>query len=1625
MSGGLAGGLLDPFVLATGLVPMAMLGKMSALRRTVLTARAAEKTMASRGKLAAATALDGMVAEGLYGAMQMASRNTLTDKFYGWDDLINSLVFGAGIGGALGGAFPNKLSTMTLLVEDHNFLAAANSVRKNLGEKGYNHFMKFFKAQEGAINLDLVGKIFRGVENKTAKSKGTVIARMEKIKTLLADGDAPAEILGVPRTQQFKPKFKNLMEVRGNKLSRFLDVTQDREALGESRLALEYAKENWIDLVQDVGDVGHNVDNYISQVNNTGKIYGYTANTLYTALPTSLVYSYAKVRDGLPVASSVDDLITMVKNSPNYVNNQEQLTIMQINLGHNTTLFDLSAKHMEQYFFDKYGILPGTLHTKPKVLQETILKEGWGGAGIFWMDGSKANFRGYLSNLGRTSIGSVSENVRTVDLKKITKKATQEEIQSFMDHLEGKKGVPPAVTNIRNLFYSGLADNERKVIDRYFSLSHEAVVREAPGDAFLLKRVGETYHQYPLTLTLEKLGYTPPLDQATTLGARLANLLTEYQMEFDVTTTLDDILKMAKSGPEGLFEQALTNELGKLGYTLDVRYNLDRPPPTWSPLGSELAKEKKTLKQVLFDGNLPSNFENTPISKALVNQSLRLDKHPSTMTFDEVLLAKELTRLDPNPIFKTVDNTTNYIGAPIGQLLTPEVSQSLASLGYTSVKYMSGGKELEYSITPTDLPKTMGDYAKVYGRLKEAINQTGKAVDETATASEKKKYFDTMYDNALKQGMYYKNLVNDLLTQIPQDRVETSGLNRLLTDYSEVVEELGTAALGSTTHQNLLAKKLGIEHGVERIHQVAKLVEYGGLLHPDATKFMGKKLANPSYNAFLEGQELLVMLKSQPEHIFNTLGGINLETMQKTMYNEMITNLVVGVKEIGGDALFNRFMRGDLDHELLKIKHQKDRLRREQAGDAGQMTQKKGVIEGVTDSALKVFNAITSVTRYSQKMLVDAGFHRPPQNDYIGYRGYDSSVISKTPFEEFARDFKDAAINLQKDEELRELYSSFISSSTKSPDPNTAIFNTESTLRSQRKIVYKDADREFKILQKYGNATKLGSKIKLLSDLIQPNSNIAIGLFNSLATDSNLSAVTSIFGTYPYLALNVAHEVLDTKMSKAVIDKQITEAMGQSLSTKLSRTKVFSANVLDAYVVPEIPGTGKWAKSAQVLKSGTLIKTLPLVAMHGVFTDPMMTAMHLERLNNTGKRGITGLIKNLYGRFGRAIPGWSSLPFKGAETRKKLGNLLNVVLSTESREYTKRYIDSPTGWASWIASTGMRMTFAPAITDRNRVGSTTLFSMGFAERLKQPWNTMEGRLQNRLKTYGLNEQIWEAVRQTPDAIVDHQGIKLLAPFELKTALSQKLGTEQATNITRMFDAAITDMVTWSMPEATKYSSQFFKMARGHDPEGVWDNAFQLTQMYRSVALESWLALKAGIKELEGKGIRSSMRDAEGVGAVMSMLFVGGLFQAWARDLASGKYPQDPFASGEATVDLVSRAVMYSGLAGIGGDFLLNSTSGRYGFMNFFVGPAISGGLYTVAGELPSTILNPSKAPEMAGKLVKLLGESTANGPIQQLILNTAFLNSLGSLGSLWYDNSDIARKRGRYNKLGKEFIFDR
>ena len=1629
--GGLGAGAMDPFAWTAAMLPAFLpFQNVSRLRKMVMAAKAAKMGPVNRLVLGGSSFLDAAIGEVAYVAAHAATSPMMNREYTA--GMAANQILGAGtLGGLLGFTFPRHLSSIIgMSHDDISGVASLSTFFRALGKTDYKTIRQFLEDNTGAIDVSAMASFLQGRPTPIKMAPG--ITR----KTTLNNA---WQASSVTKLQEFvktpaivKNPFKQNLLFRGRGVSYFGGYKfKEQKTL--------FNTHHWDDWLSD--DLG-------------------TVETVYAAIPRN------NTDGGIAIYS--DPVTAAIWDAKK--NNVKDSTVIQLRLpGH--YLVDVENKlsdyrgNVENSYFN--------LHRKPIPPEIWPGKDGesrWGALeggeqlkilnairhsdklpGYLLKDAGQG-FEGWLSAGSYERIRSFSDSVQAYKMAEPT--VSKSDMDMLVRTLDGKElsVEPPTVQFLEeiygpkdvdknyNVFYSqmegALRLRDGVVSSGPYLRSTEITFKGTPVNAYD-RLFGSGYEQLVLNWIAGKAKEwegTPHL--ARVRSAR----------------TLHDVIQAVGESDLGMTGLAnLKDDLQANGFVFGRELHPDRAMKHYYITQDAVIPKSfktQTLREMAYTGKVKGNVKVVEPPGHLLD----LTKHPRDMIMEEALLAKSMTREAKGVHIDSILNNSSYAVDP-AKVFTSDVLGALGELGYAGVKWRVGKSGFKKTFKPGHAPDTQAlkynweRLKKVTGQVDEKPQGAKDAPDAKPVKDEQIVYFDSLYDPIIKgtYSDYIHRLISDMQEWLPEEiftSAEKGIVRGEVTQYpftawrkqrEELLQIIDNkqsqgGELASPRVKDAFRELKMLEHDIEKAHKTLSFINQGYVFNGDRFVWMA-------------GDEILSMFKTQTDMPFHTMGGVHVESISKSMTQNLTAHLVSRIRQTGGDDLLRMFSDGVLDEDLLKIQHLRRELKGKEEANLSEELAKRG---NVSENALRVEKVLNQVMASSQELLTQAGVYRSPREYYIGKRSYSRDIITSTPQEEFVADVMKHVKNETPDGAKR-LYRRYAETPALKYDTN-GVLNELQSLNKPRTLEFKSAEAEFAFRKKYGGAGHglevqgLVSPIKrALTPAMRGVANIGDSLYkvtgmdffrasqseifrgalDSIKEDAEMAAVASVWGNRPFKTLELAHKVIGQKATKLLEEGKWDSRKYQQFQTPSERASNMSKILLESWVFGDMVGRGYLARSARIARSMTKASILPGTSPHWAFFGDMFHSVNIydKLFRGEGKRNLRTFFQGIGKRFGLMTENLTRYQ------RREVGEIFNTAILADTQDYLSRFNADATGTATWLEGKAMRLGLAPWITDTGKSSNMVMWGMSMANAMKRPLNTLPQELQHVLGTHGIDDGLWNMVRGLEDVTDVVRGKHVFSLAKLEADLIGKYNTGQAREIYNKFATLLIDNAwTKSIIESSKYSKA--NLSLSNDPEHLLNIGLSLVLEFKAMMLETTWGLTEMRNYRRGKG------NVGHIGAMdIAHLLAGGLMvgiaQLAARDLMAGRNPRLPHDS-ESTVQYFKDAASHSGFLGILGDYYFSDIfENKIGFVNF-LGPTITGlGFETLqaGAHTVGSIYSERSRERVLRDWGDAIGTITPNFGLQAgLLLNTLFLDSLGDL-SEYFNTPDQIRRRVQYHReRGSEYF---
>ena len=1666
LGGGLAGSFLEVLPIVFGVGSMGLISQLSGARRLATAAALAKGSIARRGSAATVLALDGFVGGLGYSLTNMPVQRKL-DRPYHWGRVVEESLYSAGFGTALGAALP---STGNLHAPFHKsfgdtgvFLSNMALLKKVLESK--DGLKRFMADDTGRISLSGLAEFLSG---RNTPIRDDVLDSITDIKVndLNASGiSVDGSVIRSSLEGMFQQKFttpkrfrnmsvnlKGVQKIFGRKLTdpkRFYksETLQNRSKF---RRYPRY-KLGGVPVVQYRNLYSANPRNTKGTISGTGK------QKFVTFTDT-------------PEASVLEEMNVRVEGFPRDFMNEVEVFEVSVPTGSGgraVRMFDLDSDTLTkdiQKLADRMSVKEAG---RLKLVDFRIPYKHMSELNQARVRSAIQSIRELDGTVSRTDRGasvvemksSSLDKVRGVSHKYLTYKVAtdnvinKEDVKHFMDILDGKapESVPPAVNRMMSEYYKDFdVSRGDSFYEKYIRRVHPTEINhitvldkssgiKAPYGPDLMFDMESNF------LSLNENVYKDVVSAIESAGVKAPKSKILY--------SLDEVIKGPLQGNVdrvGLF----TESLRKKGYVFPSEVSLFHPAGKWFLLNDRVLSPLSTKKnETVFTAVMGDHFEKFKglnIYKSV--KDLELDIAPNRMLTEEIKILEGMLQRDGvYPDIDPVTRTGTFQHADLGKVRSyiNEVLPRLRNMGIRNVNYRTPSGVSTIAVS-SDVP--VGQYMSIPVEkfrdsymeltLRKEVEE-GKPATKVETEGDEKRKATLAYLKTITGAgpmMAFNRLVNELRTQVPTKSKATGSvdiLTRMQDEYRNVTDDINGNIPTSQTYQDAFRRRLELEEDARKMHQTMSYVREGGLeFELDfpvkfskegglvAADQLGKKTKHSLLNLVRlnKGEELNNLFNYMPDMPYQTLGGDNLQSTYSHKKRVFTTALLRGVETSGGKRLMALFRDGHLDVQIFEIEaYIKANTDRSQ-GVHGKVIEDAKEKLNVSEDAFKVYNVLREVSEGSQRSVLEAGYQRRPRSSYIGTVAYDGHVVIRTPEEEFVSDVLRYAQILDDeghpllDQELegsaRAIYKSFQEGAGRLPPMDSSVRDVRGILDRPRTLDFKSGQAKYDFLQKYGQGrgANIGAE-ESWKDMFnfRTKSNVLSGSLSSIDSDARIASVVGWFGNRPFLTLDLAHNAMVEKYWKAIGEMGKTDTRaGASLLSGLRRSKDHLERVLQTFIVGDPASLSRMADVRRLVMGAVGSNLLGLAGVTAGFSDFAISAAQMSKMSGRNFFSVAGdLFKN---RLAHLSP----------ETQREVARRANLILSADNRDYLQRIGDSGVpGMASHLNNMVMWANGVPYITDTGLSSNATYLAMELADSFKFPFKEQTEVFKSLAETYGVDEGMWDFVRNLPDISQKYDGVDMVFQDRIWTALSEEVSNNKITigraeSIYKSFDTLFNGMASErSIPVPGIYEKEYFNIGK-NNPDGIVRNLSAAMSQFKSMAVTAFRSIldSGSMKRL---GVKGDLFHAQGAKTLAAMTVAGGMI-VLTQDIMKGRTPRDVNSP-----EFWMEAMMRGGAMGLWGDMVLGDHNKTIsGLAGFFLGPAITGPFYNSSQVLWHSML--LQFPESVDHFWRILQQITPHiTPLHQLVLNTMFLNSIGALGG--NKRSQAAVKRNMED-IGSQYFAD-
>ena len=1603
-----------------------------AARKAITVANLVNKSSKSRPAAAAFMAMDGAIGGSMY-ALAAKPLHSINEKKYGPWDAASEVLAGATFGAGLGGAFPKLTTAYKPLLgtrDTAEYMGQLMKLKRDMARYGSRHFMHFLQDNTGAINIEGVVNVLSGRKDKVNADFLDKLG--EAYKKSVKEVEVDYEDVGGIRKRE--------------RISEYEDFSAFSSAIREGLIKMS-------DRFGDIGVGPNGIYKWKGRKFKSPRRF-YKADMEANVLPLEKELAFGNLTfmemytpytkgaiSGLQSGSKFfgttsPELAAGIKQ----ISKQEKkVDIGKVRFREALFLYNLdNPKSLHNFRHTYSSLYPAQRRLfTPEMLDEITTAKDWSSLRDplkYFIVKAMAKHKGFdgfgyrhmrpgepsileqpqyvieLSPTGVTKAKEFSSSFIEYDLKEEAL-----DTKHIADMISGKhpNSVPPEVRNLMEEYYISRAVEDTNYFDSFVkrrSPYSEDIYQDgsAPMD------MNHTDSMMPFRDTDIFIDAIPtpkagvpmetgvPFSGAWRLRRMVSNIEDTRKKEGSDSERISSKVKKVRTvrdafnavGPEKYDELYQAMEQGGFIFPEAIPYNARGDKFFATQDGSILPWEQQgnMLQRVYAkDGRMPDWAK-----IKLPSRSLDLTIHPSVMVPEELQLSLGLVEEGRIPEINDLNRTTTF-GDVVADLSLR--LPALKAMGIWDVKYRTPKGDLLFHVGGKESIVAAGDLKKQFNRMATKLQQPVEGVVQKP--NERAAEFKTLFSEFQgdDRSLFYTGLVRRM-----KGRVAGVDSVQALDDMHDLYESKLMAAAklkaGSVTHVRMEGEIRQMESSFRRMASMVDTVANSDVRDP-------KTRLGQWFNKISHGHsEVLGVLGTTIDTPYWSMGGDNIDVMKKSIYRKYHTSLVRGLEEIGGTDIVHMAQTGVFDEDWLKIKHYKIKKRQESKGLSGKLAEQSEELE-VSPLAWKTYRHLEQIMQGLQKELSDSGYFREPRFEYIGTRFYDLRTIIKTPVEQFADDVvkytdmdRQQAYKLFAD--LRESHTIIYK------DRNRPIGDVVDKFNHSQRLKFKDAESEIAFMKKYGGLKTTFSDSFISRSDPRGASSVFTGALMSIQRDATLMAVNSWLGSRPLLTLDLMFGAL-AKKAREGVEAGVEIQRAQDIGFR--RSQKHAENMLDSLLFPARQSFARAAEFSRSMRAVHNVGKLATSIFRVFFSDLAGSVAALTSLQNpdagvTPRSLLGGTMDTFKGRFKLISP----------TKRREVARRFNVLLSSDVRQYNGRFEGDPPGIASWAESVAMRVYGIPMATDAGKAGNSAIVGHWFSETFKLPWKNLNTHIQDRLRPFGMTEEIWDTVRQLPHIREEFDGLSMVTLDKLYTAI-QKYGEEgnltdkQINDIFRAYDSFTYHLAEErGVPQQGIYEASIFDVDR-HDADSYLHNIGKLVVQYWGVGIAAARSI-LGSAATGTPGVRPEFRMQAAASTAAYLTFMSAV-ALQAKNVAQGKEFQN------MDENFWWNAFATGGALGLMGDLLLSDFTGdQQGVRKFLLGP-------TLGGTAPNTlaVLRHMRTGEWEkgwGDLKRVFRDFLPKiTPAQDFILNTIFLKQMGALSD--FKSSAAAEKR-RMKELGYDYI---
>ena len=1171
--------LADPFTWGSVGLSWGLLGRSAAFSKMLNPTVLASKTWKARGTAAAIAGIEGFVGEVIYGTGSALSRKLVDRPYTAGEFFLNAMV-GAGLGGAIGAAFPRHTvlpwaeAINTPAVNFHRVLSKAEEFQAKIASDYrpplFDNKLVNLLAEENSGVLDL--RVFQG---ETPQNTFNRLVESGKIKIVEAPGpsfDIPKHGREALAFRQTRPDYRPSPGLVENTSGEILAINGRVLAKPHGR----FLAPNFLDRVTKNKNIP------LSPV-SFPEGYLLRSSQLYLALVPGRKSTF-----GAPLPTRrhlfsnnprTAAELSLLKNG----GEKQSVHVAFAETG-GLRILDLTKKQPESF----YSLLPQHLYYDVKA----------------------ESFRG-LSGRNQAAYVEAIRALGPFDGIAYKHRPNNSYVAEVFDESLDKLGRMSSQRIEFQFTKRAVAEEDLPGDYRGYRPPSVAVVE----DLFSREKVGQT----DVNLFRAAMKWGPSLDiqghfkvmwqnQRVSLGLDspippfVANqLMKDYPIySRGRVVSWRELLRQI---PDADAASNLRRDLKSLGFIFDSWINPYKRMDRWALLDELVVPRQRG--GLRFLDSLVETPRSIPDSVPVLHYKRTIDlfKHPMLMDNLERRVALSLAK---NVGLPTMDTYTGVLSWPSTISLPRALIDDARNLGLGIAFKVEDSKPLGL-IDDVIETSSARDFKAFISKLEKGYYPEEVQGPQGEIAS----FYNSLFSQPVSKGDFHMSLLSEIHSEMSGKR-EKGLVDRFMGRFEKMlraVEDTTPESLDIGIREEAL---LSERKNIESLFLTVTRIREGGVKG-------------------LSGEEFVSLLKERAHKPFATTAHLNLETQSGELFFQLFSHWVNLLEDQGiDDETVKLLLNGVFDLDLLKIKHFHMKKRKAAKETSGGKVADEFEAPRVSEQATKIYNVMRRLMSLSQRIYTDSGLQRGRIDDYIGINLYDTNKIYDAGERAFIPSLlENTTIS---PDNAKVLYDTMISKLASTEATKNASDDLSSLTRT---LVFRSAEHEMAFLKRWGKGRDSHS-LAFLEELgaVTMKSHLMNGFYSSLEGDAQKAALAGIFTKYPKEALDIYRGILERKVKDA--------NRGVLPPEDIKRIKQFHTRatyMIDEYLTPARPGTSTWYKAAKVLRDVAVSAKLTFAAATSAVFDYPTSALVFSKYLASGGGLFKGFVSATLGRLHAMPPG--------------------------------------------------------------------------------------------------------------------------------------------------------------------------------------------------------------------------------------------------------------------------------------------------------------------------------------------------------------------------------------------------